>query len=300
MASKLDHMLEPGERVVYRARQSVLEFFVRFLGLGAALGAFAYGLHFLGVWAAPELFRTPPHRLVSLLAVLLACLLLARGKALVTDRRLLVGRGLYRRHITQLPLSEVTEVTGLAEGSPRLVAVESAGGRALVLDELPKARQLGMAVAEAAGLPLPADPASVGERAARVLKAGGFWGALPEAAVAMMLPALAVDPGEPATLGAVVILLVPYLIFAVPVGLALGWVFGSLLVLVCLRPLVTAKEIEQALHTLQQMVNATSRHHDYPYDDLDRWMRPLRIRLAGIVYGRPMRPSADGAKRHVR
>jgi len=231
---------------------------------------------------------------------LLACYLLTRSEALVTNRRLLVGRGLYRPQITELPLSMITRVPGLAVGSPHLIAVESAGGRAFVLNELPEARQLGRAVAEAAGLPLPAGPASVGERAARVLKAGGFWGTLPGFFAVLLIPLFVLDLGEPATLGAFLVLFLPYLIFVGTAGVVVGWILGSLLVLACLRLLVTADEIEEALRTLQQMADAVARYQGSHIDYLGYWSRPLVARLAAWVYGRPMHLNADGAERHVR
>ena len=180
MAAILDQMLEPGERVVFRARTRKGRLFLAWLATVAAVFAFVVGMVWLLEAVRPDSMATVSNTLPLSLAAaaglsFVFLVVLVQSEALVTDRRLLGRHGVFRHRITELALSEVRRVYGLEAGSPRPLQVETADGALLTL-EFPQARAVARTVAKEAGLPLPGEPAPIAERAGNVLVHAALWG----------------------------------------------------------------------------------------------------------------------------
>ena len=252
MGHRLDAMLEPGERVLYRHRRSVRELvslWLRVEVFSVALALLAIAALFNWVW--PDMmahfgvfFRAG----MVILVVGLPLTLYQRQEVMITERRLL-RHDLYDSVTTVVPLSEIAALRGLSPLEFDLIRVETFRGRVHEFG-VPDRRAFARVLAKAVGLPMPPAVPPIAERVARVILAAGTWG-LVLGCLILPLTAIAVtfnhiDPDNITVLGFITIALTVTLIVPVVSGLMLGWLAGNLLVFACLRPLITADELRAA------------------------------------------------------
>jgi hypothetical protein len=292
VADKLDQFLRPGERVVARSRLGGRDLVALTLQILVLLGVFAYGWHVLNIWIDAETNSAADavSKLFFALSIALLCAhhWLSRSEVLVTDRRLLRRRGLIKG-VTELPLSEVWRVHGLAQGSPFPICAESKSGDIIDLGGVPNPRQLGHAVAAAAGQQPPSAPAPIAQRAAAVLQTAELAGVLLGVLLAMVLLAHVIDLEQSTFVSGLALLLLVSLVVPGAVGIAVGWLIGCFAGLAYLRPLLTAEQILAAIDTNLDLPTTARR--------ANAWTRPVRVGLAHLLYGRPPPPKSDEAEK---
>lgn len=296
MAVRIDEMLQPGETVVYRAGRGAPDFLK--YSLAAAVFMVVLNIIFF-VILRPEPMESGFYYLSPILVVVLSLffglLSLAPGEVILTDRRLLRRRGLLRARITELMLGEVKRVHGLKAGSPRPVQVESAGGELLLLDGYPHPRQLGQAVAEAAGLPLPTGTAPIAERAAKVLILAGMYGVILGFFLVMMTLIVFVSFHRSDPMGIVGLALLFTMVVPGALGVIIGWILGSLLAILYLRPTVAAEELRAAIYA-----DLGGKGTILQTDDFRGLGRRTLLRLGSLVYGQRIKPLNNSGVQHTR
>lgn len=229
MAGKLDQFLQPAERVLYREPDGPS-------GWSGAFGQ-AFVMSALGpiMGSSGGVLRN----FLAMLLLLVAGWTMARShnagmvEAAVTGRRVLRIKGEGRAlEFTEIMVEEVAliEVLGSA------VRVKKRNGGVVVLDRLAGAPDLGLALAQAAGLPPPWVPGRKELLAEEVVVLSGFV----VGALAFALTLGAPEDGSSASS--------PFLsrIAAFALGFAaggIGWFVGTLLGLALLRPHLTRAEM---------------------------------------------------------
>ncbi|MEM7223156.1 MAG: hypothetical protein AAF495_09275 [Pseudomonadota bacterium] len=283
MLVKLTSLLEPGERVICEVRPSGGRTLRDVLQLVPLLAALCGGLE-LFAWLIE-----PDWRGLGVAATIgsglpMAYLIVARGEALLTERRYLRRRGLIRPKVTEIPLTQVREVVGLEPCSTRGVALKKYDNWLEDLSDLPDARRFGLEIAAAAGLPLPEDPPSPAMRAHGLLASAGLIGGFTGFALVFVgLCTIGMTSDSQLvmvlTIFAVVGMLVPLL------GGVSGWLVGLVGALVYLRRRVSAQDLRAAIHM-----------NLYPGEDplftngYTPWGRRILAWLAGRLTGQPMGP----------
>ncbi len=286
MALRLDHLLEPGERVIWRGRGS------RWAGLAAVLPRFALIAGFiLVVWLLPRLGADtlslqPPSPqalyLLSFALFLMASFILAGGvsvqrEAALTERRVIKLSGLFWPRVSELPLGEVVRLRITGALGPSGLAVEGGAGRDLRLEQVVAPRELLGSLAQRTGLALaPAAPPGA-PLAGHLLATAGRWGAgLGLLAVAGLLFAGGRTGGVLPGVG-----VITWAALAAGAVL-LARLLASLAALTYLRRFVSPAELRAAIHgPIEGAGPALGRR----FGRRTRW---TLARLAALVYGEAM------------
>ena len=288
MGRRLDRMLEPGERVVCRQAPGRNR---RWLYAHVFAGLVLAGV--LALWY----FRLDPIILSGMAAVVLGfpalglCLTLFLedrwDEILLTDRRVL--RRIIRdgqETVTEIPLVGVAAVE-LADATFGLaIEVKRRNGRETEIRDLRQTQAFAAALAEQTGL---TRPPSVGRLEHLAFYCWFVGGMTVVGYFLLLFQHYALGSGDLALyirlplsfLGAIAVLFF---------GLWLGAHLGTL-VAVALMPFFASAE--QAGNWLRIRPHRRS-------DKWTLWKHPAYLRLASLVYGRPMHLNADGAERHVR
>ncbi len=291
MALRLDHVLEPGERVVWRGQPSrrasllamlprltLLSYFILVLWL---LPRLAYGA------ASPAPLWINGLYYFSFALFLLAVFIALGGlsvprEAALTERRLLKLSGLIWPRVTELALARIVRlrVTGLG---PSGLAVEGDGRARLQLEQIAEPRALLSSLAEMTGLPLVLARQPRAARAGILLAAAGLWGVALSLAVFSALLFLVGD--DSAVLRALNLFGWAGLFVGV---VLLGRLLSSLAMLLYLRRFVTAGEMNAAIHgRIEGAGPALEARFGRRTQSILAW-------LAGLVYGQPVGPGDGG------
>lgn len=297
MAAKVDKFLQPGEKVVCRAKfdpDAVMNLLVGHAFLQAVSG-FAVG------WIAFSSSKAAPlYGLAGAVCASLGILAIGawvlhqfRFRVAITDRRLLVLESRLGPQPTEVALSEVARVHGTSNGNSLPIQIETRDGRLVTLFDEFWDRGFGLLIAEASGLAAVPDGQTAAERIAGLLyrsdRFGLLGGAVLSAVGAMLVlstfgPALA-DFGKPFALVAIALTVVVLLW----IGSKIGRVAFPAFTVLCLRPRYGADEMRDAFRLL-----AHRRLLPREKDECRR-LQPLIWWVAGLLYRRRFDPiGADG------
>lgn len=291
MALRLDHVLEPGERILWRGQPS------RRASLLALLPRLVLLTYFILVpWLLPRLTygaaSSAPLWLnglyyFSFVLFLLAVFIVLGGfsvprEAALTERRLLKLSGLVWPRATEMPLERIVRLrlTGLG---PNGLAVEGDGRTRLRLEQIAEPRKLLNSLAEMTGLPLVLARLPRAAQAGALLAAAGFWGV---ALGLVAFSALLFLVGDDSTVLRALNLFGWVGLFVVMV--LLGRLLGSLAVLLYLRRFVTAGEINAAIRGRIEGAGPALEAR------FGRRTQRTLTWLAGLVYGKPAGPGDGG------
>ena len=221
------------------------------------------------------------------LSVLFPLLLVRRRfLTILSDRRLLHRAAPISRKVSELALADVTQVHGIAEGSWLPVQVENAEGKFVRFE----GKDLGRAVAQAAGLPLPSRPAATAEKVAGVLYLADSWGQFLTLNAAFLAwffwlgQIKAVSESSPVAVVVICALLLSVLI----IGFIAGRIMGPIVAIRWLRRTVTVDEMRAAIRLLVE------RGFLLRADDDCRRFQPIILRMASRIYGQPITPPNAG------
>jgi hypothetical protein len=267
MAAELDRMLEPGERVVYRARhfrEETRAFYP--LAIGYLLGY----LYISGPLPWPGLAY-----FVALMLLLGAAfaVMLIRGSyeadVIVTGWRLVAGRGPRRSGVDELALADIVAVTLASEAAPGLIRVRGRARAPFLLMPGAEAREIARGLARAAGLPAPPVPSAKAENIHAAILIGFSLSAM-AATILIARQWISGDPGPPAWMSE------PAL--ALPLA-CLGYLLAhhlyTMVALVLIRPFFTAEEVWRWTFSAPDLSAAEKLYY---------W--PLAMWIA-LLYGRP-------------
>jgi len=286
MAARLEQMLEPDERVVYRRAPGRNHRWVRVHALAGFVLAGVLALGFFRLDAIIAFGMAAVAIGSVALGMTLTLFLEDRwDEVLVTDRRVLrkaTRQG--KETVTEIPLDEVAAVA-LADAAFGLcVDIQRRDGRETRIRDLRQAQDFAAALAEQADLPR---PPSVGR-----LEPLGFYcwfvGGIALAGCFLLLFQRHISHSDElefyvelplSLLGTIPVLLV---------GLWLGTHLATLLA-VAFMPLFASAE--QAGNWLR--IRPHRRSHKWTL-----WKHPAYLKLASLVYGQSITTAADGDERH--
>lgn len=281
MTVRLEDMLRPGERVVWRVprrRQRQVwrsELAVALFWIGAIAWAGIYRLE----WSVPVTLAT-----AFVLFVLRALALWSadeRRDAAVTNQRAftmdITGNMLA---FGSVELSDVRTV----EVRCRKVRVSKAGGTTVELEHPTRAADLGRALAESVGLPEPCLRGCRVETAGNALEIALSMGLV----FTVILPSIAgfelsAYPWP---------LWLPYMTLYVTAAISLWWFGGGLIGILLLRPFLTREELRQIVLRTKYLMS----HPEAPEDNgpLPR----LYLRFVNWLYGGPDNGAAAEGENH--
>lgn len=272
MASSLEQMLQPGERVLYRARYVSDErrafYFVLIAGL----------LAYLRICGLLPWLSTMHVVALQLLFGAAFVLLMLRDNyeadAIITGRRLIVGRGPRHTGVDELALKDIGAVTLARVAAPDHIRARARGGTRFQLLPGEDARELASALARAANLPEPPVPSAKAKIVHGVMILG-FVPLLTAGTVLVARQWLAREEvawltwmSEPA--------------LALPLGclgLLVAYYLYTMLALALIRPFFTAEEVWLSTFSARDLS---------PAERLLRW--PLVLWIT-VIYGRPSLPA---------
>lgn len=279
--ARLEDLLEPGEKVVYRAprRWKPNDWLLdgSILGIG------------IGLVAATGLIGLDPASLATLGAAMAAPVLYTMGcyvrdwsrEAVVTDLRLLHRTGWWSPRVTEVPLAEVRAIQAFRDR----MRITRTDGLRLDLDHPHHCWELGSALAQVASLAPPRVATWRDWSADLVWLLSGYTLGLVAAVIPlkMLYPELAAVAESIGWLGAGTVFLA-----AGWLAHTLGMLCGFQLSLVLLRPFLSYTEMRDwILHSFAFWA---------PADEPDSQYRAAELRLAARLYGRPFDDPNGGAK----
>lgn len=255
------------------------------LTLGLYLFFFSYGITLIGA-LSKESFPNHPFIFGAMfggIGLVLPVISVIRGRfmAVLTDRRLLLLASPIARRPTDLALHDVHHVHGLAKGCHLPVQVETSDGGFVSFNGDLWERNLGLAIADATGLPAADHQASRVERNAGLFYWADWWGRLMGFAVfatAAIGIVVAIKPvldslSAPTKLG---IALATMMILML-VGTFAGRVLGTVLAALWLRR-------SDPTNNLRDAVDLLAHRRIVPREkDEFRRLQPLVWHMAGIA-----------------
>jgi hypothetical protein len=295
MATDLDRMLEPGERVVYRTRRYFR--FVRPDRFSAAdvLAIMGYAALLLGIWLFAS--KKTVENFISLLLLAVAVFslqwLLSRfmlGQVWLTDRRVIGKSGGREPTMTAIPLDQVEMLLRLPGGRHE---IRGKDGRTIDADSWELPDHIFGVVARATGLAPPDLPGLKDKLAVAVIVLAAF-------APAVLLPFLSSDVSAESSmpwveslgaLEALGILLLFAILFVLTgtVFVVISFAFGFTIGVASARCFMTAEEIRRWLC------------RDI---EVGRWwirtLIALMLRFASLLYGQPIRCKSCAEAHHGR
>lgn len=272
MAKQIDSMLEPGEEVRYRDPRRLAPAVWLTALLGLAYGAAAGFVFEVSTW----IFVSAGLFLLARTAWSVIGKLLP--ETLVTDRRMIEKTGWFSPQVSAIPLEEIEDFRFIPAGLPGYLIVTGPFGRVHRAFGLRRPQPFCRALARAAGLPCPPLFGRLENTAEYCVVLGGmpltgllFWG------LYSLLLALA-----PAGVTAQDFAFVILALLALPVlyvGLKYGTHLAGLLSVPLLKPFVTLEEQRNWL--CGEVENEDS-------NKKGRKIRPLYLKLAGLMWGRTL------------
>ncbi len=235
MGRRLDKLIRPGERVVYRTRRTLAHLALPWIALAPFAAAWWAALSwYQGDWAVD------PNKIVPVVALWLIVTVDRWGAAaLVTDRRVLHRGGLIKPHVEEIPLGHIERL----ERVTFWITIRRRSGEQAHITSVADTRGLAAAIVAETGVPAPAARKPKVKRWSDFSEwfglAAGFGGVF----LAYVLIDRSVDWGglDFAVSFALVFALLP----AFPLALSIGYGLGIVAFTPLLRLVLTADEARQ-------------------------------------------------------